>query len=195
MENNRKGNVLSFFKKYGYYLLALVLILGITFSVVLRNANATKPSEDDVPTQTTPLIFSLPVNSPSVMKWYSDSELMYNETLKQWESHKGVDIISTDSADLSVYSVLDGVVTSIENSYEYGTIITITHSEGFVSVYSSLNEETLVNISDTVTKGQKIGEISDTATNEQNMGNHLHFELYKNGQKVDPSNYLSLEDK
>lgn len=194
MENKKKGKVLSFFKKYGYYVVALALILGITLSVALSaNPSKTNP-EDSTPTDSTPIVFALPLNSPEVLKWYSDSELMYNDTLKQWESHKGVDMKSS-SDDLSVYSVLDGVVTNIEDTYEFGTVLTITHENGFVSVYSSLETNLNVNISDKVKKGQKVGNVSDTATNEQQTGNHLHFELYKDGQKVDPSNYLSLENK
>ena len=120
---------------------------------------------------------------------------MYNETLNQWEAHKGIDIISENAENLSVYSVLEGVVTNIQESYEYGTIVTISHDNGFVSVYSSLDNELSIKMSDKVKKGQKIGNVSDTAANEQKTGNHLHFELYKDGQKVDPANYLSLENK
>lgn len=195
MENNKKG-ILGFLKKYAYYLVALVLILGITLTVAVSTSNnQTKLPQEEIPSGTQAVVFGLPVDSPSVLKWYSDSELMYNETLNQWESHKAIDIISQNAENMSVYSVLDGVVTNIEDSYEYGTVVTISHDNGFVSVYSSLDSELNVKMSESVKKGRKIGEISDTASNEQKTGNHLHFELYKDGQKVDPANYLSLENK
>ena len=191
---NRKVKVLNFIKKYGYYVMAFVLVLGITIAIVF-SATPQKTQEDtsvDTPTGTTPIVFSLPVDSPNVLKWYSDSELMFNETLKQWESHMAVDVSSNN---LAVYSVLDGVVTDVTNNYEYGTTITITHENGFVSKYSSLNETTNVTVSDRVKAGQKIGEMAESAANESLSGAHLHFELYKDGQKVDPSNYLTLENK
>ncbi|MBO5884173.1 MAG: M23 family metallopeptidase [Clostridia bacterium] len=196
MENNKKGRV-NFLKRYGYYLFALVLVLGITLTIALAavNKNTTKEPEVDLQTGTQAVVFGLPVNNPSVLKWYSDSELMYNETLKQWEAHKGIDIVSQNADNTAVYSVLDGVVTDIQDSYEFGTVVTISHSNGFVSVYSSLDSELDVQLSDNVSKGYKIGNMSQTASNEQKSGNHLHFELYKDGQKVDPSNYLSLENK
>lgn len=194
MENNNKG-ILNFLKKYGYYLLALTLILGITLTVSLATKDL-EESKDDVPTSTpTAIVFGLPIDSPTVLKWYSDSELMYNSTLNQWESHKGVDLVPENENNVSVYSVLDGVVTDVQESYEYGTIVKISHDNGFVSVYSSLDSELNIDISDSVKKGDKIGEISDSASNEQKTGKHLHFELFKDGKKVDPSNYISLENK
>ena len=191
MENSRKGKVIGFIKKYGYYVMAFVLVLGITLGVVFSTTPIENPNQD-VETGVKPAVFSLPVNSPSVIKWYSDSELMYNETLKQWESHMAIDMTSEN---LEVYSVLDGVVTDVTTSYENGTIITITHENGFVSKYASLAEETDVTISDEVKSGEKIGTMSQSASNELLSGNHLHFELYKDGQKVDPANYLTLSDK
>ena len=191
MENNK--GVLSFVKKYGYYLLAFVLVLGITVAIVLSsNTGANIEVPQNVETETKPVVFSSPVESPTVLKWYSDSELMYNETLKQWESHMGIDMSSQNP---NVCAVLDGVVTDVSSSYEYGTCITITHENGFVSKYSSLSDDTVVSISDRVKAGDVIGTISQNASNEVLSGAHLHFELYKDGQKVDPANYLTLEDK
>ena len=191
METNKKGRVKRVLKKYGYYALAFVLVLGITLAVVFVST-AQSPEEPTVPSDTTPVVFGLPVESPTVLKWYSDSELFYNETLKQWESHKGIDMTSEN---LNVYSVLDGVVTDVQTTYEDGTCITITHEGGYVSKYSSLSDETSVTISDTVSAGDVIGTMSESSANELLSGAHLHFELYKDGQKVDPSNYLTLEDK
>ena len=197
MENNKKGKVLGFLKRYGYYALAFVLVLGITLAIVM--SNSTSPIEPEVtnqtqvqPTETKPLVFSLPLKSPTVLKWYNDSELLYNETLKQWESHMAIDLTSENT---NVCSVLDGVVTNVEASYEYGTTVTITHKDGFVSKYSSLADNLYVTISDRVKAGQIIGKMSQSATNETLSGTHLHFELLKDGQKVDPANYLTLENK
>ena len=197
MEGN-KTNVLRYLKRYGYYVLAFVFVLGITLAIVM--SNSTNQIEPEVvnnqsqvqETETKPLVFSLPLSSPTVLKWYNDSELLYNETLKQWESHMAIDLTSENE---NVCAVLDGVVTNVESSYEYGTTITITHKDGFVSKYSSLDENANVTISDRVRAGQVIGKMSQSATNETLSGAHLHFELLKDGQKVDPANYLTLENK
>ncbi len=191
MESNKKGRVKSVLKKYGYYALAFVLVLGVTLAVVFSST----PVDNEGPTEqtgTTPVVFTSPVETPTVLKWYSDTELFYNETLNQWESHKGIDMTSDN---LNVYSVLDGVVTDVQTTYEDGTCITITHENGYVSKYSSLSDETNVTVSDSVSAGEVIGTMSQSSANEQLSGSHLHFELYKDGQKVDPSNYLTLENK
>ena len=194
MESNSKSKFLGGLKKYGYYILAFVLIVGITLSVVLT-ADKQAIQNTEIETETKPVVFGLPVSSPSVLKWYSDTELMYNETLKQWESHKALDIVSSDANDLNVYAVLDGTVTALETTYEDGTILTITHDGGFVSKYYCLSDVTSLKVSDSVKKGEKIGQMSTTGANETKTGNHLHFELYKDGKKVDPANYLTLENK
>lgn len=191
MESNKKGRVKSVLKKYGYYALAFVLVLGVTLAVVFSST----PVDNEGPTEqtgTTPVVFTSPVETPTVLKWYSDTELFFNETLNQWESHKGIDMTSDN---LNVYSVLDGVVTDVQTTYEDGTCITITHENGYVSKYSSLSDETNVTVSDSVSAGEVIGTMSQSSANEQLSGSHLHFELYKDGQKVDPSNYLTLENK
>ena len=134
----------------------------------------------------------MPVDGAELIKGYSATQLFYNTTLGQWESHKGVDLVSDN---LKVYAVLSGTVTNVVKNYENGTTITIAHEDGFVSVYSSLDSEVLVAVDDKVSKGQEIAKMSNSAANEQLQGSHLHFELFKNGEKVDPSNYLTLENK
>ncbi|MBQ3494196.1 MAG: M23 family metallopeptidase [Clostridia bacterium] len=197
--NNKKKSLLGFIKKYGYHMMAAALVLTLSLGIVFSSLGGTPAGDNpadtpvvDVPSSSEAIVFALPANDPTVLKEFSSTELMYNETLEQWESHKAVDLTSSDQ---KVYAVLSGVVTSVESSYEDGTIITITHDNGFVSVYSSLDSEILVEEDDTVTKGQEIAKMSSTSANEQNQGNHLHFELFKDGQKVDPSNYLTLENK
>lgn len=187
-----KEKIKAFFKKYGYYCIAGVFILAITLGVVFASINNNNAKGDVKPTETTPIVFVVPVENPTVIKWYSDSDLMLNETLKQWEAHKGIDMSSSNE---NVFTVLDGVVTKIETSYELGTTITITHTNGFVSTYSSLDEQLAVKEGSQVKRGQQIGKMSTSSANEVSYGSHLHFELFKDGKKVDPANYLTLENK
>ena len=198
MENNKKKKgLLEIVKKYGYYMMAGALVLGMSLAIVFAAGSSVENADNvnqqpDIPSSTSPIAFVLPVDGPELIKGYSSTELFYNETLGQWESHKGVDIVSDN---LKVYAVLSGVVTNVVNNYENGTTITIAHDDGFVSVYSSLDADVLVCVDDKVTKGQQIAKMSSSSANEQSQGNHLHFELFKNGEKVDPTNYLTLENK
>lgn len=183
----------NFIKKYGYYLVAVALILVVGLTAGIASNNGEKSPEESVPTGTTSIEMICPMNSPEVLKWYSDTELFYNTTLKQWESHKAVDLTSSISSD--VYSVLDGVVTDCSYSYEDGYCLTITHSDGLVSNYCSLASTEGIKKGDEVVRGQKIGQASNTAANEVLSGNHLHFSICLNGKNVDPSNYITFENK
>lgn len=187
----------TFLKKYGYYILAFSLILVVGVTAGLASTNPTAPPvetpDDSQQTQTVPMEMLCPLEAPEVLKWYSDTELFYNATLKQWESHKGVDLTSPISTE--VKSVLDGVVADCSYSYENGYCITINHADGLTTVYCSLANADGVKKGDSVSRGQKIGDISTTASKESEDGNHLHFQVQLNGQNVDPSNYLTLENK
>lgn len=190
----KKQKVLNFLKKYGYYCIAGALIVAIGLTVLFAtkneggNANIS-PDDNIVSVDTKPISFELPMKNASLLKGFSDTEIQYNKTLNQWEAHKSCDLVASD---LSVFAVESGTITAVENNFAFGTIVTITHRDGFVSTYASLADNVPVKKGDTVTKGQKIGEASDTAENESSEGKHLHFEMFKNGNKVDPSNYISF---
>ena len=83
-----------------------------------------------------------------------------------------------------VLSVFDGTITKVENNEMVGKTVEVKHSNNIISVYQGLSE---VNVKegDTVTQGTKIGT-SGTSKVNNNLGNHLHFELYVDGQVVNP---------
>lgn len=186
-----KNKFVDFVRRFGLYLAAIgiILIVGITFGVI---AIVSSNKVVDVPVTTKPLEFSLPMQNASIIKDFSSTELQKNETLNQWEAHLSIDFSADDSA---VYSVLDGTVDSVTKTYLHGNIVTIKHADGFVSQYSSLGDELLVKVGDKVSGGQKIGTAECTASGETDLGNHLHFTLSKDGKKVDPNNYLDLQNK
>lgn len=188
---NTKKKIFSVMKKYGYYCLAGLLTIGLALTLSLTIGNVTTP-EPTVPVGNVDLTFVLPMENVTILKGFSNSELQYNQTLNQWEAHKGVDLTSEQ---LSVYSVLDGKVKSVSYAYETGTKIEIEHNNGFVSIYSSLDKNTTVKEGDTVKKGEKIGEIADSSSRESLEGKHLHFELLQDGNKIDPANYITFEQK
>ncbi len=83
-----------------------------------------------------------------------------------------------------VLAVLDGTVLSVEDNELLGKTVKIRHENDLISVYQSLSE-VAVKKDDTVTQGQMIGK-SGTNTLDSNLGNHLHFEIYYQGQVMDP---------
>lgn len=113
-----------------------------------------------------------------------EKSILYHENT--YIQNSGMDFGLTDTFD--VVAVLDGTVVDVREDELLGTVVEIKHDNDFISSYQSLGEVS-VKKNDTVTQGQVIGK-SGTNTIDQDLGNHLHFELYKSGSVVDPSKYF-----
>lgn len=105
--------------------------------------------------------------------------------------NSGLDYVLEEGFD--VVAVLDGTVTDVREDELLGKVVEIKHNNGYVTSYQSLSEVS-VKKDDTVTQGQTIGR-SGTNKLDKDMGNHLHFELYANGQVADPNLYIDKEIK
>mgnify|MGYP005762806619 FL=1 len=103
--------------------------------------------------------------------------------------NSGTDFVSENTFD--VVAVLDGSVTDVKEDETLGKVVEIKHNNGYISIYQSLSEVS-VKKGDIITQGQVIGK-SGTNELDKDIGNHLHFELYVNGQVVDPTLYLNKE--
>lgn len=133
------------------------------------------------------LHFSVPLEG-EIAKDFSDSNLTYSETLQEWTVHLGVDIKAEKGS--SVLASEAGTVESIKNDPRYGITVVIEHSNGYSSVYSNLLTAEFVKEKEKVKKGQTIGTVGNTATFEIADEAHLHFEILKNNEYVDPSQYI-----
>lgn len=98
--------------------------------------------------------------------------------------HEGIDM-GADKG--TVISAADGGrVIVAETHRSYGIYVIIQHDDGTKTVYAHMSKRT-VSVGDRVYQGQKIGEVGSTGLS---TGDHLHFEIIKNGHKVDPEKYL-----
>ncbi len=98
--------------------------------------------------------------------------------------HKGVDFAGKRGGD--VIAVSDGVVSYSGDRFGYGNMVEIRHGNGYVTRYAH-NQENLVAVGDKVTQGQAIALIGSTG---RSTGPHVHFEVHRNGQPVDPAKYI-----
>ncbi len=82
-----------------------------------------------------------------------------------------------------------GTVIQAANGWNggYGNVVKIRHSNGLITVYAHLQSVKVV-AGQYVSRGQTIGLIGNTG---YSFGPHLHFEVIKNGIKVNPLNYVS----
>ena len=115
-----------------------------------------------------------------------DSIIYYENTYIQ---NTGVDYISKNVFDVN--AIADGKVISVTEDDIVGITVKIEHNNNMISVYQSIKDVT-VKENDQITKGQVIAT-SGTNNISSDLGNHLHFELYTNGQVVDPSLYIDKE--
>ena len=104
------------------------------------------------------------------------------------ERHFGVDIVTSNNAP--VKAVSEGTVIFAEWTAETGNVIILEHSYGLLSIYkhnSSLTKE----------QGEKVrkGEVIATSgsTGEFTTGPHLHFELWSEGQPLNPTEFIDFE--
>ena len=188
----KRNNLMSYI--YAAIIALLVIACAVTIAFVnAKNTNKSANVATDDTVQVAATTFVVPLKNATVAKDYSASELQYNETLKQWEIHKAIDFLATD--DLNVYAVSDGTVSKVYTNYLEGTVVEINHKDGLVSVYKSLNKDVRVSVGDKVDAGAIIASVTESMASELNTGAHLHFEMLKNGTKVNPNNYIDLGNK
>jgi murein DD-endopeptidase MepM/ murein hydrolase activator NlpD len=98
--------------------------------------------------------------------------------------HKGVDFAGQLGSE--VLAVATGVVTRAGPVSGYGNLVEINHGDGYSTRYGH-NETILVTVGDTVTRGQPIALMGSTG---RSTGPHVHFEVLRNGQQVDPLRFV-----
>ena len=119
-----------------------------------------------------------------IIRDFAPDSLVYSETLKEWITHNGVDIKADKASE--VVTVCDGKVSAIKNDPRYGLTIIIEHKDGYKTVYANLLSAEYVVEGEEVTTGQVIGTIGNSANFEIVDDYHLHFEVTKDGEYVDP---------
>ena len=100
-------------------------------------------------------------------------------------THAGIDVAAASGTP--IYAADNGIV--IESEYKsngYGKIIRIDHQNGYVTYYAHCSA-LYVNVGDVVAKGDKIAAVGNTG---RSTGPHLHFEIRKDGNHLNPFNFI-----
>lgn len=104
------------------------------------------------------------------------------------KSHYGIDIVA--KADAAAKACLPGTVTLASWTTDAGHVLQIQHTNDLVSVYKH-NSVLLKKVGDKVKAGEAIAIVGNSG--ELTTGPHLHFELWLNGDPVDPQAYMVFE--
>jgi hypothetical protein len=101
--------------------------------------------------------------------------------------HYGMDFTAPSGTD--VFATGNGIVKDLGRDGGYGNIVLIDHGYGYESLYGHL-VRTNVKIGQMIKRGDVIGFVGSTGAS---VGPHLHYEVTKNGQKVNPQNYFFID--
>lgn len=101
------------------------------------------------------------------------------------ERHYAIDIAGKE--DESIMAVADGTVIYAGWTLDHGNVIAIQHRGNLISQYKH-NSDILKNVGSFVTAGEVVAIIGNTG--ELTSGPHLHFELWYNGNPVDPEEFI-----
>ena len=162
-----------------------------------------EPPEEEPPQEETPQPVVAPAEIPQVEELlpqvispldgttvtvFSMTELLYDETMGDWRTHNGLDIQAAEGD--AVKTAAGGTVVEVVDDELMGTTVIIEHAGGYTTHYSSLQEDPPVGKGKEVFAGDIIGYVGATAAAESTMGPHLHFSVFKDGQIVDPAEYV-----
>lgn len=131
-----------------------------------------------------------PVKSAEIIMEYSyNTTPVYSKTLEEYTSdHKGIDLKSYKNEN--VKCILDGKVNRVYYDQKLGYTVEVDHGNNFYSIYSNLNKKLNVKKGDKLNRGDVIGSVGKTASFEISDDYHLHFEIKRNGDTVNPSSFL-----
>ena len=212
MQNNNRKNQ----KAKGYYILlaALALTAGISGYMFLSDASREQEEvraslsvpveqpENELPVQNpgeetlnkesiaTAGVLEQPVMpvSGAVVQSYAMESLTFNATTKDWRVHSGVDLAAALGED--VKAAKSGTVLATYEDDFYGMTVVLQHKDGCTTTYCGLAEEIPVQVGQEVSGGAVIGQVGNTAMIETAQESHLHFEVCKNGEPMDPAAFL-----
>lgn len=130
-----------------------------------------------------------PVKEGEIDRITSGFGLRYSPMDERTHFHEGLDI-TTSPYNGKVVATAPGRVYGVwRNHPRFGKIVYIRHANGFVTRYAHLSEIT-VKYQQTVERGEQIGRIGNTG---RSNGAHLHYEIRKNGEALDPIEFMLIQ--
>jgi stage II sporulation protein Q len=142
---------------------------------------------------------NMPVQSPEsvsvITKFYEadasqeDKEAALVNYNNQYSLSKGIDLADKDGKEFEVTASLSGTVTTVTKDPVLGHVVEIEHDDGLSTVYQSLSTVSVAQ-GDKIEQNQVIGASGKNLYNEA-AGNHVHFEIRKDGVALNPQDFIN----
>ena len=158
-----------------------------TKNVTSNTTNTVNTNKKEETNKTQVITFVKPVDG-EITKEFAKEKLVYSNTLEEWATHLGIDIKADKTTVVKASEA--GTIKSIKNDPRYGLSVIIEHQDGYETLYAHLLTTEFVKVGEQVKQGQSIATVGDTATFEIADEPHLHFEIIKNGEQIDPSTVI-----
>jgi murein DD-endopeptidase MepM/ murein hydrolase activator NlpD len=124
-------------------------------------------------------------NLMPVTGWFSDGfGWRKDPRTGKRQFHRGIDIVADTGT--AIVAPADGLVSRATRVADYGKMIDLSHGFGYATRYGHLSE-ILVRPGQRVRRGEVIGRVGSTG---RSTGPHLHYEVFRDGRRVNPWKYL-----
>ena len=138
--------------------------------------------------------FSLvPAEDGAFSKGHDATLQVFSPTTNDYRVHLGMDILTAENAP--VYAAEAGTVTQIWEDPMMGWCVAVSHADEYCTFYKNLSKELSDGIETgaSVSKGQQLGTVGNSAWLEIAEEPHLHFEMTLAGVSVDPAEHLTKD--
>lgn len=171
-----------------------------TVEVVEENSVEGDGSLNGLSTEANAMISSLKFNKDSEMMWpvqgnilleYNMDNTIYFSTLDQYKTNPAIVIQGTEYAP--VVAAAKGVVTEISDNEELGVYMKMAIGDDYEVTYGQIVNPT-VEVGETVEAGETIACVNEPTRYYEKEGYNLYFSVTKDGEPVDPMEFLVLSE-
>jgi len=128
----------------------------------------------------------MPISNKDLTRFSSGFGMRYHPILKIMRPHNGMDFTAPIGSE--IYSTGDGVIEKVDyNRGGFGKYVVVNHGYGYKTIYAHMSKQK-VRRGQKVKRGDVLGLIGNTGLSS---GPHLHYEVVKDGRKVNPASFYS----